>query len=610
MASSLLRPIVRRHSGSGELRWLIRQAWPYRSLYLLRISTVFLTSLLALIDPLILKWLIDQIIPWRQEGMLVVASAGLFFVFLFRFGLTGLSLLTDTYTGQRLAFDLRNGLLRHLQALSPEYHLTTPKGQTLHRLEQDIDQICELGGHTLASLFRIATLTLLSLTIMLALNWKLTLLLLPLVPLMLFLRRQSQHGLRTASDRVQAASAERVGFLQDHLSSMVQVQLLNRAASERRRFARLGRTALEAQVKRQGKELKLAFSSQVALVAATALVVGFGGAQVLAGTLTIGGLVAFYSYLNRIFSPVETVIHLYAEVQRAGASIRRVREVLAVRPTILDAANPRSLPKSGAARVQVTDLSFGYAPSQPVLEGFDMTLAPGERVALVGASGSGKSTIARLLTRQADPWSGELLLDGVPLRDLRLRQLRQLVALVPQDPLLFDTTLEQNIRFADPRASEKDLAQVLSMAQLDSVVSELADGRQQRVGPRGELLSGGQRQRVAIARAILQKPRLLILDEATSGLDGITEHRLFSALEEFAHDRTVLLIAHRLSAIRWANRIIAMDGGRVVASGSHTELYATCNLYRRLCEEQLRDEGMGSGRLPREEGPLMEDIAI
>lgn len=580
--------MMRRHSEIGELRWLLHQARPYSSLYTLRICTVLLTSFLALLDPLILKWLIDDILPWKRTGMVIVAAAAFFCIFLLRFGLTALSLLVDTYTSQRLAYDLRNGLLRHLQTLSADYHLTSSKGQLLHRLEQDIDQICEVGGHSLASLFRIATMTVLSVVIMLLLNWKLTLLLLPLVPFIVLLRRLSEQRLKKASDRVQAKSAERVGFLQDHLGSILQVQLLNRSAGERLRFARLGREVLEARVDRQGKELWLSFSSQVALVLATAVVLGFGGFQVLAGALTIGGLVAFYSYLHRILGPVETVVHLYAEVQRAAASIRRVREVLRVQPTILDPPEPKRLRGSQALAVRFEDVGFHYLPSKPILVGLDLALQPEERVALVGASGSGKSTVARLLTRQYDPRKGRVLLDGVSVSDLRLRELRSRVALVAQDPFLFDTSLKENLRLANPSASDRDLRRVLAMAQLDATVEELPGGWDEPVGPRGECLSGGQRQRVAVARAILQDPRLLILDEATSALDGFTEHRLFAALEEFVQDRTVLLIAHRLSAIRWADRIVVLAQGRTVASGSHDKLFRDCSLYRRLCKEQLR----------------------
>lgn len=579
-----------RHSKTGELRWLFHQARPYHGLYLLRTGTVVLTSLVVLLDPLILKWILDEIIPWRRSEMLVVAAAGLFAAFLFRFALTSSSLMIDTYTSQRLAFDLRNKLVRHLQSLSPQYHLETPRGQILHRLEQDIDQICKLGGQTLASLFRIATLTVLSLGIMMVLSWRLTLLLLPLVPIMVLLRRFSQRRLERVSDRVQSTGAERLSFLQSHLASIVQVQLLNRSAGERRTLARLGRGALEAQVDRQGKELLLAFSSQVALVAATALALGLGGYQVLVGALSIGGLVAFYSYLSRIFTPVETVVHLYAEVLRATASIRRVREVLGVEPTVVDPRHPEPFPRQGAAAIRFEGVCFGYEDSKPILDHLDLELEPGERVALVGSSGSGKSTVARLLTRQADPWQGQVLIDGVPLPRVRLRDLRSRVALVPQDPLLFDTSVEDNLRSANPRASEADLRRVLAMAQLETVLERLPDGRRQRVGPRGECLSGGQRQRVAIARSVLQDPRLLILDEATSGLDGLTERRLLGALGEAVQERTVLLIAHRLATIRWADRVVLLDEGRAVASGSHPELYRSCPRYRQLCEEQLRGE--------------------
>ncbi len=599
---------------SSEIGWLLRQAYPLRGLYLVRVSMVALTSLLNLVDPLILKWLIDEVLPWHQADMLLIAAGAFFSVFLFRFGFTSLSLMIDQYASQRLMLDIRRRLLRHLQTLSASFHHGNRKGETLHRVEQDVDQICALGGHTLAALLRIAVLSSLTILIMSVLSWQLTLFVLPLIPLMLLLRRFSQPHLRRASDRAQTANGRRVAFLQDHLFSILQVQLLNRGAGERRRFTKLSRDGLEAAMSRQARELQLSFSSQLALVTASALVLGFGGHQVLAGALTIGGLVAFYSYLTRIFQPMESAVEMYSQLQRAAASIRRVRALLQTRSQVAEPDEPRRWSRrSGPLTVELQDVRFEYQPDQPVLDMLQLSIAAGQRVALVGTSGSGKSTVSQLLTRMYDPLEGRILLDGICLTDLRLKDLRSAVALVLQEPVIFDTSLEENLRYAARGVTPDQIDRVLELVQLRQTVDRFTGRRQEQLGPRGERLSGGQRQRLAIARAVLQKPRLLILDEATSGLDGLTEQRLLRRLDDALVDCTVLMIAHRLSVITWADRILVLDHGRIIADGNHHDLYRSCRLYRQMCEEQLEHDTLSSDPLANdrsEESPLAKVVAL
>jgi ABC-type multidrug transport system fused ATPase/permease subunit len=574
----------------------------------MRLAIVVLTSLLGLIDPLILKWLIDEILPWRKTDMLAIVGGGFFLLFLTRFGLASISQLVDTYTAQRLTFEIRLKLLRHLQELSADYHIRTPRGDILHRFEQDVDQLCVLGSHSLASLVRVGVMTLLTVTIMLMLNWRLTLFILPLVPLMSLLRRYSHPHLKSASEHTQEMSTQRLKFIENHLATLPQVQLLNQTARERRKFVRVGRGVIESVVRRRFVELRFSFSSQVALMAASATVLAFGGSQVLAGALTVGGLVAFYSYLNRIFEPIEIVVGLYSDLQRANASIRRVVSILQTRSMIVDPPVPRRLPQSGAMAVELRGVRFAYRDDQPVLDGLDLKIEPGEKIALVGSSGSGKSTVARILTRMYDPVAGTVLLDGVPIRDLRLRDVRSQVALVPQDPILFDDTLRANLLCANLRASDTELRRALAIAQLDHVIEQIPEGWLAQVGRRGEQISGGQRQRVAVARAILQDSRLLILDEATSALDGFTEHRLLRSLDEIVGGRTVLVIAHRLSAILWAERIIVLERGRVVGDGTHDKLYWSCNTYRGLCDKQMQREASAASE--RESEPGLGRMAV
>lgn len=575
-----------------ELRWLGRQLVPFRGLYAAQISLVFLSSFIGLIDPLILKWLIDDVLVWRRPEMLVLVTCCFFASLLFNHALIWLNQVLDSYAGQRVVLNIRLRLLRHLQRQAPAYFLHTPTGQLLQRTEQDVAQIAQLGGNTIAALLRITVMTSLTAAVLAVLNWQLVLVVLPLVPIMVLLRWYGQPRLRAASDRAQEAHGQRVAFLEDHLNAIPQVQLLDRTAGERRRFLTVARRGLRAEVHRRIGELTLGISAQLTTALATALVLGFGGWQVLRGTLTVGGLVAFYTYLSRIFGPTQTLVNLYSSLQRSTASIRRVMALLEQAPTIVEAARPASLRGDGPLDVRLRNVVFAYQADEPVLDDLSLDLAAGERVSLVGTSGCGKSTVARLLTRMYEPQRGQILLDGIALPELALGRLRRRVALVPQEPTLFDVSLRQNLLYARPGTCDAELLTVLETVQLRDLVDQLPAGLDQNLGRRGGAISGGQRQRLAIARALLQRPGLLILDESTAALDAVTEYRLLRELDRVIdRNTTILVIAHRLSAIRWSDRIVMLDDhGRAAAEGTHDSLYQGSSLYRRICERQRRDD--------------------
>ncbi|HEX7181109.1 MAG TPA: ABC transporter ATP-binding protein [Thermoanaerobaculia bacterium] len=582
-----------------EIRWLYRQVRPFGGLHAVRLLTLLVTSALTLVDPLILKWILDELIPWRKPQMLWVAALAFFVVYLFRSALSGMSDLLDFYAGQRVGFNVRLALLRHLQRLSADYHDNTSVGDNLHRLEQDVQRIQDLGGALAASVVRFVVTTALTLLVMLILSWKLTVVIVPLIPCLVALRRFSYPRLRESSDRVQQESARVTGFLQDHLAAITQVQLLGRERREARRFVRLSRSALSIHVRRRIEELAFGLFSISLIVAAIAFALGYGGYQVMAGAMSVGGLVAYYTYLGRFFEPLRNVVDLYSQVQRSNASTRRILEVLDREPSVADRPGALPLPPDTPGVVEFSGVTFAYHADKPVLQGISFRAEPGERIALVGESGSGKSTVSRLLARLYEPQGGSVCVDGADVRRIQLRSLRSAVAVVPQDPVLFDVTLRENLLYGNPHATEEELLEAIEMARLGSTVRRLPQGLLEPVGPRGARLSGGQRQRVAIARAILQRPRVLVLDEATSALDGPTERAVLESLEGFVRDRTTLLIAHRLSAIRWADRILVLDHGRIVEEGTDAELYRRGGLYRRLCEEQFR----------REEEPAAAELA-
>ena len=500
--------------------------------------------------------------------------------------------MLSTYAGQRVVFRTRLELLRHVQRLSADYHKKTPVGDLLHRIEQDVNMIEELGGTLVVSVVRITVTTGLTIVIMLILNWKLTMIVLPLLVVAVYTRRYGQPRLRKISDDVQKTGAERTTLLQEVISSVLQIQLLRREFAEARRFARVGRQGIDLSVRRRGAELLLGLSNILVTVLGTTVVLGFGGYQVLAGALTIGGLVAFYTFLSRLFDPIENITSMYSQYQRASASIRRVQQVLKEVPAIRDAADAQPLPDPLRGAVALRNVSFRYEAERPILRDVSFEIEPGQSLAVLGPTGSGKSTVAHLLSRLYDPQAGAVLLDGCDVRRLRLRDLRDVVAVVPQEPLLFNISLRENLLLARKRATPAEIEEAIHMAQLDETISRLPQGLEQPVGPRGGLLSGGERQRVAIARAILQRPRVLVLDEATSALDGPTEQRLLAALRGFGRDRTILVVAHRLAPILWADRSLFLEDGTVVAYGPHDELFASSTRYREFLEQQLwRERG-------------------
>ena len=379
-------------------------------------------------------------------------------------------------------------------------------------------------------------------------------------------------------------------FLQDQISCMAQVQLVCRELTEACKFAKLSAGATRSDVKRQRMELIFASSSSLIIVLSVIAILGVGSYEVLLGTLTVGSMVAFYSYALQLFGPLSAVMDIYARFQRVGASTRRLLEVEQAQISIFDHPNAVDVIPNTPAQLELKNVSFRYRPDKPILTEFAFKAECAEKIALVGASGSGKSTVARLITRLYDVADGAVLVNGCDVRRLKLKSLRSTVSFVPQEAPIFDTTLLENLLYGKPKASKSDLERVVCVTQLHDVIRRLPDGWVEALGPRGSKLSGGERQRVALARALLQHPKILVLDESTSALDAATEQCLFEAMSEITQAAVTIVISHRLSTILWADRIIVMDQGKVVAEGNHSFLYGASATYRALCESQFEVE--------------------
>jgi ABC-type multidrug transport system fused ATPase/permease subunit len=425
-------------------------------------------------------------------------------------------------------------------------------------------------------------------TTMLILDWRLTSLIVPLLPLFVFIRHRYRSKLRRVSDDVREAMGRQSSLLNEILTGVTQIQLLGAERRVSRRYARLNLRTMRVNTQRRWAELNFTLFSMSVIALGMALIVGVGGTRVIVGGLTAGSLVAFYSYIGYLFSPLNMAVELYARLNRVRASIRRLQAIEETTGVIEDA--PDAVPI--AARPQTitfTNVKFAYRSDQLSLRGIDVALRSGERVAIVGESGCGKSSLLKLIPRLYDVKAGSVTIDTLDVRGAQVRSLRRAISFVPQEPILLQGTLRDNLLHALPTASRADLAHVAEIACLTEVVDRLPGGWDAPLGPMGAGLSGGERQRVAIARALLQERPIMILDEATSALDPPTEQRLLAHLHAWCTGRIVVVVTHRLSAACWADRIIVLSRGQLVEQGSHDTLFRPGTHYFQLWQRQSHD---------------------
>src|SRR6266849_15134 len=575
---------------------LMRRLWaftrPHTRLVLATCALFPAVAELELIQPYLVKIAIDEHILRRDWAGLGRVALLFLLLLVGLYVLRAVQAYLTQLTGQRVIHDLRAALFEHLQRQDARFYDRSPVGRLMTRVLNDGEAIQELFTSGLVSLLGDVVVLTGVVVIMLGMNWKLALVTFALVPLLVLAAAYFRVRARDSYRVVRTRLARMNAFLQESLQGMSVIQLFAREARERETFAQLSGALRAGQFRATFYDASLYATVEALGSAAVALLLWYGGGQVVTGALTFGGLVAFLEYTGRFYLPIRDLGDKYAVMQAATVSAERVFGLLDAEPAVRSPAGGAVAGTPGAPAVEFRNVWFAYEGEDWVLRDCSFTVATGERVALVGPTGEGKSTIVRLMTRGYDVSRGQVLVDGRDVREWDLHALRRHVGVIPQEVFLFTGTVEDNLRVgAGTEAPGEEIARALRAARADRVVASLPHGLGQEIHERGQNLSQGQRQLLAIARALLYNPAVLALDEATSSVDPESEALIRAGLEELLRGRSSVAIAHRLSTIQTADRILVLHHGRVHEAGRHAELLARGGLYARLYELQFGGVG-------------------
>ena len=538
--------------------------------------------------PWIIKDMIDKVLVDKDFALLNLICIGIVLVFLFR-GIFyfGQSYLVS-YIGQRVIIDVREVMFRKFQRMPMAYFDKHQTGETMSYITNDVGAIQEALVDNLIELFTESSILIGSIVMMLYLDWKLTLLTLIVVPMVGYAMRIFGKKIKANGTVIQERIADITSLLQESISSIRVVKSFVREDYEIDRFNKQNELNFQAVMKNVQLNSLLTPTVEFLAAIAVTLIVWFGGYEVINGIMTAGSLVAFLTYAVNLANPVKRLSRIYGRLQKAMAAVDRVFAVLDLDEAITDKPNAKPLPQV-KGHVTVENISFSYDGIHDALRDVSLEVKPGQMIAFVGPSGAGKSTIANLIPRFYDVNSGSIKIDDMDIRDVTIDSLREQIGIVPQETVLFSTTVMENIRYGRLDATDEEVLAASIAANCDEFIRQLPDGYQTAIGERGLNLSGGQRQRLSIARAILKNPRILILDEATSALDTESEKIVQSALDDLMVGRTSFVIAHRLSTIFNADHIFVIDHGHICEDGTHEELLALKGVYANLYNIQFKN---------------------
>lgn len=568
---------------------LLHYVVPYWRRGVAAIIAMILGALTTLAVPWIIRNIIDDVLAAKNLVALNWIALGILVLFFLRGVFSYLQGYLMSYIANRVIIDIRNEVYARVQRLSLRFFDTRKTGSLMSRLTNDIGALQTAIVDNFVNIVKESVILIGSLVGMVILHWRLTLLCIIIVPLVSITIKYFGRKLKKSGHMMQERIADVTSHLQETIGGIRVVKSFSREDYEIARFRQINQASFGAAMRaaRQSSQLS-PIVEFIAAIAVTAII-WYGGWSVIDGELTAGELIAFLIYAINLANPVRRLSALYGDIQRSMAAGERVFALLDETPDIREKAEAIALPVL-RGDVVFDAVHFQYEPSKEVLSGISFHAEPGQKIALVGPSGSGKSTIANLIPRFYDVTAGAIKIDGHDIRDVTLASLREQIGIVPQDTALFNTTIEENIRYGRLDATAEEVEAAVRAANAEEFVRQLPQGLQTPIGDRGLVLSGGQRQRIAIARALLKDPRILILDEATSALDTESEQLVQAALERLMIGRTAFIIAHRLTTIQDADHILVIDRGRIVESGTHQSLLALHGMYYNLYTLRLQGD--------------------
>ena len=580
---------------AATIRRVLRYFLPYKVKAGFILLWILVSAIIGLVPPLLIRTIIDQAIPEKDLSFLSFLALGMVFASL----ITGFIGVAQNYLsnliGQGVMYDMRNHLYSHLQSLHLGFFISVRTGETISRLNSDVAGIQNVVTGTLVSIVSNVAILATTLVMVFYMSWPLAIVSVLILPLFIIPTRRVGRIRQDLTRNIQEQRADLTHILQETLSvgGYILMKIFGQEQRERKKFREKNWEIMRLQIRQAlvGRWYFMIMGLFGTL--GPALVYWMGGWLVLRDSMTIGTVVAFVAYLSRLYGPASSLASVHVDVTASLALFDRIFQYLDMPPEIADAPNADLL-STVKGRVEFQDVSFHYREGRPVLEDVSFIVEPGETVALVGPSGAGKTTITYLVPRFYDPTSGRVLLDGQDIRYATLSSLREQIGMVTQDTFVYHESVRHNLLYARPDADDEELERACRDAQLYETIMNMPWGFDPIVGERGYRLSGGERQRLAIARVILENSRIIVLDEATSSLDSVSERLIQSALEPLLSERTALVIAHRLSTILKADQILVIDGGRIVERGNHSELLKRGSLYSQLYEAQFRDQELSA----------------
>jgi len=583
-----------RRGGLKDFKILLRlmhYTTPYRGLVALGLITMVIYTATMVATPIIILLAVEAIVPPDQSMSRLTWLVVLFFVN------AGVQYLTHyihqvamARVSQNLLLDVRDDMFNHLQSLSMSYYDKSQMGRIMSRLQNDVFQIQEFLTQFSMTIGDLLTIGAIVVT-MYFIDWQLALITLSVVPPLLVIMLIWQNLSWPRFMRVRTALAIVNGNLQENVSGMRVIQSMNREEKNYKHFRSLNRDHREAQLSSQRFAASLMPTVEILSGTAMALIVIFGGLMTLNGGLAVGVVVAFALYVQRFFEPIRNLTMQYTQMQRAMTSASHIFELIDEKPQIVDKPNAVRMPQI-QGKVEFDNVHFSYTPDVEVLKGIDLTMNPGETIAVVGATGAGKTTLSSLILRLYDVTGGSIRVDGYDVREVNRTSLVTQIGTVVQEPFLFSGSIKDNIRFNHPRVTDKQIERAAMTVGAHEFILKMENGYDSPVEERGMNLSAGQRQLIALARALVFDPRIIILDEATASVDSQTETMIQEALGEVLEGRTALVIAHRLSTVRNADRVIVMHEGEIVEEGNHVQLLKTGGVYSKLYRMNFGDNGV------------------